>query len=1026
MTTSPENDHTLDEILATYLESVEAGAASDCADLAARHPDWADRLREFFADQDRFAALLKPLCAPALPRPCAVPAAGEQIGEYELLEEVGRGGMGVVFKARQISLPRTVALKMILAGRLASPAERQRFRLEAEAAARLDHPHIVPMYEVGAHQDVPFYSMKFIPGGSLAGLRLPRPLSPADQKATARLLATVAEAVHHAHERGILHRDLKPSNILLAPNPKSEIRNPKQIPITKEKNAEPVSELGHSDLGIVSNFELRISDFTPYVTDFGLAKHLDEDGALSPGLATPPGAAVGTPSYMAPEQALGPKAVTTAADVYSLGCILYELLTGGPPFRGESPLATLLGALERTPPRPGALCPGLDRDLETVCLKCLEKNPHRRYRTAAALAEDLHRFAAGEPIHGRPTPPLERVRRWCRRQPLLAGSLAALAIVIPAAFALVAWQWQRAERNARESQLHEAAARREQEASQRNFQLAEERFRLADDLVDEFCVRLSEERLKHLPGTQALRKDLLERAGRYYRSFLEQKGEDASVRRRLARARHALAAVQDSLGSRAEALENFQAALDLCEDPGADDLQTLRARTLHRMGLVHSGAGRWTSALDYFTQARAAFQMLAERAPGDLALQTDLAAVLANMGNLYRFRGDLAGALTYLEQALAIRKRVAAAAPGAPRFQSPLAATSLNYGNLVGTLGRRRECLECYRLACSINEKLLEASPRAPDLQSDLALTLRLIGEHQRLNGHPEEARQTFKDVRLRLERLVRDNPDVVLYRRDLAATYREMGHLESAAGKKNEALKWYRQGRDVMEQARALQPELPEIWNDLAKCWFDMGGMYAAANPRSPDARLAFEEARGLREKVIAACPDHPGYRHDLALTCFNLAAMLSNQGRAEEAVASAQRAVAEERRLLEVAPQVANYRRACGGHLGLLAGLQWAAGDYEHALASARARADLWPRDSQELYAAARDFAQDALKPGRGASRRGSAEPGDRAERLVIELLRRATAAGFRDGQRLQQEEAFAPLRPRSDYQQLVAGVK
>src|SRR5262249_5460844 len=218
MNASPENDRPLDEVLATYLESVETGTAPDRAQLLARYPEWADRLVDFFADQDRFALFLKPFGEPGASATgggstlAAVPSTGERFGDYELVEEIGRGGMGVVFKARQLSLPRTVALKMILSGPLASPPERQRFRLEADEAARPDHPHIVPMYEVGTHQGLPFYSMKLIPGGSLARAQWPRPLSPADQKRAALLLATVAEAVHHAHQRGVLHRDLKPAN----------------------------------------------------------------------------------------------------------------------------------------------------------------------------------------------------------------------------------------------------------------------------------------------------------------------------------------------------------------------------------------------------------------------------------------------------------------------------------------------------------------------------------------------------------------------------------------------------------------------------------------------------------------------------------------------------------------------------------------------------------------------------------------------------------------------------------------------
>jgi tetratricopeptide (TPR) repeat protein len=303
---------------------------------------------------------------------------------------------------------------------------------------------------------------------------------------------------------------------------------------------------------------------------------------------------------------------------------------------------------------------------------------------------------------------------------------------------------------------------------------------------------------------------------------------------------------------------------------------------------------------------------------------------------------------------------------------------------------------------------------------------LRLIGETQRLDGHREEALKTLDDVRVRLERLVQGNPDVVLYRRDLAATCREIGHLHSMEGKKTLALTWYRQGRDVMEKARALQPQLPEIWNDLAKCWFDMGAMYGFANPRSKETLQAFEESRALREKVVQASPDHPEYRYELALTCGNLAVTLSNLGRAEEAVRVAQQAVDEDRRALKLTPQAAKYRQTCGVHLILLAALQWSSGSYDQALASARDRAELWPKDGTELYGAARDFAQHALGASGGDTPPTSAGPRGRAEQLVLELLRRAVAAGFRDRQRLLEEKAFAPLRPGAAFQEVLARLK
>ena len=323
------------------------------------------------------------------------------IGDYELQDVIAHGGMGVVYRARQVSLNRIVAVKMILAGQLASKADVQRFKTEAEAAASLDHPHIVPIYEVGEHEGQQYFSMKLIEGGNLGQW-----LSDAAQKrsphSVAQLMATVARAVHHAHQRGILHRDLKPANVLLD------------------------------------------AAGAPHVSDFGLAKRVEGESGM-----TQSGVIVGTPSYMAPEQARAEKHLTTGVDVYGLGAVLYELLTGRPPFQAATPLETLIQVLECEPVPPRSLQPRVSRDLETICLKCLHKMSERRYESAAALADDLERWLRGEPIVARSAGRVERVAKWVKRRPVVSALLAVVMLLVVFGSSLVTWKWREALRNER-------------------------------------------------------------------------------------------------------------------------------------------------------------------------------------------------------------------------------------------------------------------------------------------------------------------------------------------------------------------------------------------------------------------------------------------------------------------------------------------------------------------------------------------------------------------------------------------------
>jgi WD40 repeat protein len=405
--------------VADYLAALQAGQVPDRQAILERHPDLAAELRGFFADHDAFQELGSPLKPADLGRTVGLEGHGlgpgrtvRYFGDYEVQEEIARGGMGIVFKARQVSLNRVVALKMILDGQLASADDVVRFRAEAEAAARLDHPHIVPIHEIGEHEGKHYFSMKLVEGGNLAQHG---PALASDLRTVARLTAKVARAVHYAHQRGILHRDLKPANILLCGR-------------TDGQSVLPPHPL---------------AEWEPLVTDFGLAKTLQGNSGL-----TRTGAIVGTPGYMAPEQAAGRKDLTTAVDVYGLGAILYALLTGRPPFQADTALDVLRQVMETEPARPRSLNPKVDPDIETICLKCLHKEPTRRYESASALADDLARYLAGEPIHARPVGSAERVLRWCRRNPAVAALTAAVALGLVLGITVSWWFALQARHNA--------------------------------------------------------------------------------------------------------------------------------------------------------------------------------------------------------------------------------------------------------------------------------------------------------------------------------------------------------------------------------------------------------------------------------------------------------------------------------------------------------------------------------------------------------------------------------------------------
>jgi hypothetical protein len=450
---APERAALLSELVALDIYyRRQAGEAPTADEYRARFPDLT--LASLLADRT------------ATPPGASPGAAADQpdVPGYEILGELGRGAMGVVYKARQLHLNRVVALKVIRQGTVAESEELLRFLAEAEAIARLQHPHIVPLFECGRHNGLPYFTLEYVEGGSLASWLKDTPLPPRE---AARIVEALARGIHFAHQHGIVHRDLKPGNVLLGGAvPADGECEPAALTVSSEG-------AGPTWAGVV-----------PKITDFGLAKRVE----AGPGL-TQTGVIMGTPSYMAPEQARGDnKNVGPGADVYALGAILYECLTGRPPFKGPTSVDILLQVLHEEPVPPTQLQPKTSRDLETICLKCLRKEPHKRYASAAEMAEELRRFQMGEPIIARPVGSVERVVKWVRRRPAAAGLLLALVLgVVVSTFLAV--QANREAINAKGNA--DIAAAKEKEAQEKEAEAHEEKKRAieAQQQTDETLAR---------------------------------------------------------------------------------------------------------------------------------------------------------------------------------------------------------------------------------------------------------------------------------------------------------------------------------------------------------------------------------------------------------------------------------------------------------------------------------------------------------------------------------------------------------
>ncbi|MFO0869649.1 MAG: protein kinase [Pirellulales bacterium] len=689
----------------------------------------------------------------------AARAVPRQVGDYLLLEELGRGGMGIVYKARQRSLNRVVALKMIRHQESASPAELQRFQIEAEAAANLRHPGIVSVYEVGQDDGCQFYSMEFLAGRDLAQVTRDHSL-PAPQ--AAQYLLQLAQAMQYAHEQGILHRDLKPSNVL----------------VDEQDNLK--------------------------ITDFGLAKRLHTDSQL-----TTADLILGTPSYMPPEQAMparGP--VSPLSDVYSLGAILYHLLTCRPPFRAESALETIRQVLDLDPISPRVLNPRIPRDLATICLKCLEKDPQRRYSSAGELADELQRFLRGEPILARPLGRLARLVRWCRRHPV--ESVLALVIVVSVACgsAGVVWQWQRAERNL--------------QRAERGFTLLSQASDEMLEVVEDWATRVPPHAAGH-EGKLAATLDL-------YSTFLQAEPANTAARVKFAETHHRVGDVRRSLRQLDLAAQHYRAASDEYRRLTHAAPQSLEwprrwADELDWLGEVHREAERLDEASRAFAAALQIQQDL-QRREATPELSAEMARTLYNRALLSLHTGESAAAQRDLEQARQLLETALHDQPQHRSWRQGWARCRLNQGIVWKQQKEPRRAWEEYRAAGECLRELVAESPQDGEYRAELAQAqlnlgnLLLIERDQSFvagQANLVAAQEAYEEAVRLLAGLVGEFPNIPDYRNQLANALNGLGGVHQVAGRKDDARQALERARDGFESLLQDTSGSPELHSRLA-----------------------------------------------------------------------------------------------------------------------------------------------------------------------------------------------------------------
>ncbi|MBC8351988.1 MAG: protein kinase [Planctomycetes bacterium] len=736
------------------------------------------------------------------------------IGDYELLDELGRGGMGIVYLARQRSIDRIVALKVIRRDQLESlhPESQRsvvdRFHQESMAAAKLEHNNIIRLYEVGEHEGQQFFSMQYVPGQSLSDLLREGPL---ESHRAAGYMASVASAVVAAHEAGILHRDLKPQNVML------------------DENTDQV-----------------------LVADFGLAKLMEGEEQL-----TIAGEVMGTPSYMPPEQAKDASRVTAQSDVYSLGATLYHLLTAKPPFQAATVVETIRQVIDEPPVAPTQLNPAIDRDIETICMKCLEKEPGRRYFTAQELADDLSRYVRGEPIAARPLSVVGRTVRWCRRKPVMAGWIGTAATCLLAAFVSTTVGLYTTSRALAKSEAH---------------------YRQSRSTVDFFFTRVSETGLLDQPGMQALREDLLSRALAHYREFVESRSDDPALENELGQANFRLAKITERIRSHAEAIALYRLSLEIQqrlmrENPDNESFRLDAAETWNAMGGAFYELQRLDEAELAFRNARSLREQLAAANEVDAERTRLLANTLMNLGLVEQKRGNYTEANTIIGEAQRRRSQLLDRDAENIRVRRDRAMGYYNLGAGVIAIEKPTRDVSAGGVRALENavddlEVILRKQPGSLDDQSRLVTCRRVLGhilgddKFNILDG--DEALDSYSKARDGMQRLAEQNPLVLTYQQRLAGILVNLGDLQLSRQEFDAA------SSSLQSAILTLQPladKAPDFRRDLGASYRALA--LAMASQQQFDLAVSNLKLSVLNFELLSnEWPDNEDYRASLEIS--------------------------------------------------------------------------------------------------------------------------------------------------------------